>query len=330
MSITCLASSASIAGEGGPRRRRRAALAALCVVSIAGGVLAAASGSASAAVDPAVPEFRAPLGVTYSLQRSNTSSGVEPLVTVHGNAPEDGALVDTWSRTFEDATAGGNIVNANQLWEFVPAADNTGGTIFTGYGWLKNRRTGKCLQVHGASTEEAAWVNQWTCVPGADNDMWQAVSVDGSSYGIQVKHSGAYLGVSVPGCNTWNDGNGDYLYAMSQFSACTAWREPQLESYRFATARIEVPAPQYRLDTGVYRCLPGYQLRVRGVTQEASGVWTVYRYTSLSTGNTEVSPPRSEVSRSGAVYQDFATSIAYRQSSNQTQIGQVMLYCDPK
>jgi hypothetical protein len=96
----------------------------------------------------------------------------------------------------------------------------------------------------GASTTDGADVNQWDCIDGADNELWKLVSTvpgRGAVEYLQVKHSGAYLGLNSPGCNVGQpmniNGNGDRLYARYSVSQCNRVSVKQ-ETYSFATTKL--------------------------------------------------------------------------------------------
>lgn len=63
----------------------------------------------------------------YSLQMRQT--GPQPMVTVHNNEMGNGATVDTWRSTTEAEFPAAEYLLTNQLWEFIPAAVNPGGTL---------------------------------------------------------------------------------------------------------------------------------------------------------------------------------------------------------
>jgi Ricin-type beta-trefoil lectin domain-like len=94
----------------------------------------------------------------------------------------NGALTNVWqagAAQYQDPMASSSdpqILAANHLWEFVPASNNTGGTILTGTGELVNRQSGLCLDINGSDPNEygdGATVDQWTCGGGA-NQQWGA------------------------------------------------------------------------------------------------------------------------------------------------------------
>ena len=250
--------------------------ATVCVTGLAVTMALVGAGNAAAAgpVDndaPAnqEPQFQA-TGAATQVYSITFPSAADALVTVDNNGMTNGATVNTWQRTNATNDHGG-VLQANQLWEFVPEAANTSGNIFGGFGWLRNRQSGKCLQVMGASTEEGAEINQWDCVPGATNELWRAIRGAGTTSfqttSLQVKQTGAYLGMYSPGCDRGQasnpHGNGESLFTRYDAGPCTIMR-PKKEAYQFATNKIGVLSSLSTYpDDAEYRCLPGYNFRTR-------------------------------------------------------------------
>jgi hypothetical protein len=61
-------------------------------------------------------------------------------------------------------------------------------------GYVKNRHSGKCLTVHGASKANNASVDQYKCV-GAANQRWTFEWAGGMTYALRNVHSGKCLTV---------------------------------------------------------------------------------------------------------------------------------------
>lgn len=61
-------------------------------------------------------------------------------------------------------------------------------------GHVKNRHSGKCLTVHGASKANNATVDQYTCVGGA-NQRWRFEWTGGLTYALRNENSGKCLTV---------------------------------------------------------------------------------------------------------------------------------------
>jgi Ricin-type beta-trefoil lectin domain-like len=329
------------------RRLARIITAAACLAGSAGALLATAA-IASATVDNTQPAYRQPAGIVYSLVKNNNVNNSN-LLTVDGGAMNDGALVNTWTRTIEDTQAGGNITQANQLWEFIPQADNSGGRLTTGFGELRNRQSGLCLDIHGQNTQDAATVDQWDCVPGAKNEEWkatfQSAGVAAGSWVVASEMDGAYLGTDTPGCTAGSaDGNGDAMYARTQMSSCTLWA-PRLDSYRFATNKVtEGVYSGAHIDDTNYGCVPGYKLRVSsylGKYEYDSGpdgdeegglgqpTW-FWAYSNLSDSGINVNGVLTQGSPSNPPNQLTGGYLNYTNPTTTQQSGQIMLYCDPQ
>jgi Ricin-type beta-trefoil lectin domain-like len=247
------------------RRWWQRTVAATCATGLAMGLalLGAHSASAGTADENAPayqePQFQSTGAATQVYSLGMNIDGSTPLVTVHGGSMNNGARVDLWQRTnsFNDH---GGVLQANQLWEFVPKAGNTGGnTLESGWGWFRSRASGKCLQVMSASTAEAAEVNQWDCIDGADNELWRVTSNSYVPLVLQVKHSGAYLGLATQACGDLDASNGNTLVAWRAVSNCTSVT-PRQENYSFATNKMGGG-----IDNAQYECLPGYSFRSRAV-----------------------------------------------------------------
>jgi len=59
---------------------------------------------------------------------------------------------------------------------------------------IVSRHSGKCLDVYGASTDDAAAIIQWTCT-GGPNQQWRLERVPSGAYRLVARHSGKVLDV---------------------------------------------------------------------------------------------------------------------------------------
>lgn len=138
-----------------------------------------APGTAEASIT-FLPASLGPAGTAWSIAKEGTTKVLE----VSGDSPHDGGTVDLWEQM---ATTDGHAY-ANELWTFRPDGDSE-------YGWLVNNSTGKCLEVN----HHTGAVDQWECLPGADNELWRATANSTGGVALQVKSSGAYLGIAMNG-----------------------------------------------------------------------------------------------------------------------------------
>lgn len=85
--------------------------------------------------------------------------------------------------------ARGSVFNHNQQFEFIE----------DGAGWvqIRNTRTGMCLDVGGARTDNTAPVIQWRC-GGQQNQQWKLVPHDGGWFHLVARHSGKCLDQTGP------------------------------------------------------------------------------------------------------------------------------------
>lgn len=330
------------------RRLGRVTTVAVCLAGSAAALLAAPATAGATTVDNNAPAYRQPGGIVYSLLKNNDASNLTVL-SVYDRALNDGALVDTWAPAIDDNHHGGNITQASQLWEFIPQSDNTGGTITTGFGQLRNRQSGLCLDINGANTDDVATVDQWDCVPGATNEEWKATvgsGVAAGSFVVSSELDGAYLGTNTPNCQPLiPNGNGDPMYARTDISNCTLWT-PQRESYRFATNKITVHLAEDTTDPSTYRCIPGYNLRydsasLIGGSDDPAWAWSywnisdsgIYLLPAPLTAVAHDQPnPNAYLGDSGGT---DGSSLPYSQlyyyyaTGALKKTGQLMMYCDP-
>jgi hypothetical protein len=131
--------------------------------------------------------------------------GTSQLLEVHGNSAVDGAVVDTWQKTIADGS-----LQSNELWRYAP-------TSATGrYGQIVSASSGKCLEVNGSTGA----VDQWSCVPGAANELWSITTDASGLTQLRVKSSGGYLGSATPVSQA---GNGTQVTMQDSPSTTTAW-----------------------------------------------------------------------------------------------------------
>ena len=139
--------------------------------------------SASLVIVPALAPAQPVLGSGNSVWTfaKDGAAGTQ-LLEVNNNSTSDGGAVDTWQPVSD-----GNATQANEAWVFEPSAP--GATAQAGYGWLVNQNSGLCLEVN-ASTGA---VDQWQCVQGAANELWQEVANPAGGDSLQVQSSGQFL-----------------------------------------------------------------------------------------------------------------------------------------
>jgi hypothetical protein len=145
-------------------------------------------------------------GSLWSFAKSG-ASGTQ-LLEVNNNSTADGGVVDTWQQVMSR-----NATQANEVWVYQPSSANPG------YGQLVNQNSGLCLEVNGASGA----VDQWGCVTGADNELWQEVTNPSGGDSLQVLSSGQYLGTTSANGAPVSSGDGNQLVMQSSQSAYTAW-----------------------------------------------------------------------------------------------------------
>jgi len=290
----------------------------------------------------------------YTIQ--NTAESGNKLLEDNNNAMSNGSTVDVWDQVNQTTNQDpGNIqtpgdgvtsdpnlpiTQANELWEFVPDANNSGGSITTGYGELINRQSGLCLDVNGNDTADGAVVDQWQCVPGASNEQWTAIKYPGG-YGISSQLDNDALGVgNGPTCAAQNDG--DRVYMRTNGQGCLNWNIQQA-SYDFATypisAGMDLTSPN--TDNRSYECVTRYNLRESNYAPSVASDKQEYSwdYDNLSQSGTD----GNQVSLFTATTDSGINSSGY---TNPNEIaggtfyywhgddpywltGQVMLYCDP-
>jgi len=151
-----------------------------------------------------VPASLGPAGTVWSFTKTGAAGSPQLLEVNEALAGLGLYKADTWEQTMN-----GNAIQANQLWTYRP---EPGGT---GYGQLvSNDYDGYCLQAINTTDVDAK-----PCTDGAASQLWRAVPGQAEGYGLQVKSSGAYLGVTDPGT-----GNGDYAQMHNQQqSSLTDW-----------------------------------------------------------------------------------------------------------
>jgi hypothetical protein len=98
------------------------------------------------------------------------------------------------------AWAGATLSGATTAASVVPQTASHGLSATTAQsrastlGYVKNRHSGKCLTVHGASKANNARVDQYTCV-GRANQRWRFEWTGGITYALRNENSGKCLTV---------------------------------------------------------------------------------------------------------------------------------------
>ncbi len=363
--------------SGTPRHRTTITAGTLAAIGLLGSaaVVVGTPSMASATVTNTTSQWGQPGGAAiYTIQ--NLAEPGNKLLEDHGNEMNNGAVTDVWDEvnqaTGQDpmATQNGNsygsITQANELWEFVPQASNTGDSLFTGYGELINRQSGLCLDVNGSNPNEygdGATVDQWTCVPGAQNEQWTSTfEIQLGAFALQPASDGGggWLGVGNSTCAPQGDGDLVYVRTTGQTSGgCDAWNIG-LASYDYATDEVSMSFGATSHDTTTYGCLPGYNLRLNQSEWLDDEDWFIFDYDNISdpgvnvTSDTEVydtiiDAPTDEMDL-GAVFMANPTQLlGYNQSASEYATwvsgwgytyatsdagheyadGQMLLYCDP-
>ncbi|MEU9663809.1 RICIN domain-containing protein [Streptomyces chartreusis] len=209
--------------------------------------------SPAAAVQEDDPMHRPPAGAVYKfmLAHANFTNGSQLMLA----QLEAGTNV-TSNNTGHYSYSHGNVQDASQAWEWIP--ETAGHSITDGWGQLRNRFTGQCLDVEGSSTADYQYVIGWTC-NGGDNQKFKAVNLGGGGldFKIVAKHSNKPIG---PAYNCLSS-NGQVMSQLPATSSdCQKWRIERT-SYRFATEDIRVGQTWYAHDTDEYHCVPGYSFR---------------------------------------------------------------------
>ena len=275
----------------------------------------------------------------YTIQ--NTAESGNKLLEDNNNAMSNGSTVDVWDQVNQTTNQDpGNIqtpgdgvtsdpnlpiTQANELWEFVPDANNSGGSITTGYGELINRQSGLCLDVNGNDTADGAVVDQWQCVPGASNEQWTAIKYPGG-YGISSQLDNDALGVgNGPTCAP--QGDGDRVYMRTNGQGCLNWNIQQA-SYDFGTYQLGLAAEDpSETDNRQYECAAGYDVRV----DERGKYDYSYDYHDVSSGGAFVDYEDGGATGSLNPSNIVNQGILYSNESNPSSgTGQAVLYCDPQ
>jgi Ricin-type beta-trefoil lectin domain-like len=316
---------------GRPRRLgrfRRATLAA-AVLASAGGLMLAASGIAFASVDQTSPQWAELGSLASTTNQANQVTAVYTIQNVaepgtevledNGNNMNAGGTVDVWSKWYQTANqdphGGTEITQANDLWEYVPDNASDGGSIVDGPGELINRQSGLCLDVANNNTSDGAAIDQWGC-NGGSNQQWIALDLNGH-FMLQpmLDQVTGFLGVGN-GSTCTTSGDGDSVYVRTtgtDNNPCDEW-DIQQASYDFATNSVSVTGYTTKDDTS-YGCLTGDTLR---------GKENAPDYDNLS--GPGVTPDLYNLSSQPGIFSGIDYVIT---NPDDTEPGQVMLYCDP-
>jgi hypothetical protein len=274
------------------RSIRTVLLASVCALALSGAAVAVAS-PANALVNDneskwQEPQHNPPINGRVATQVYELRSEAQfpgsttKVVDVLGGATNQGAALALWHRGTPDEGPP-EAAQPNQSWEFIPHADNTGGTIQTGYGWLRGRHSGLCLDITGGNDAVDGTpvslhpchdgANQQFMVRGGDEKGFGGVIVsapfaDGQSWLLERGHQGC------------NEPAGDPLTATREPTAqsCINWSTPKA-SYTVATHKIWTGLTGSMTDTHGYSCLDGYSL-FRSVedywsNQQSRAAWDV-------------------------------------------------------
>ncbi|HTX09610.1 MAG TPA: RICIN domain-containing protein [Solirubrobacteraceae bacterium] len=269
------------------------------------------------------------------------------------------APTDVWDQTDQGTGQGPDsskprITQANELWEFVPDSNNSGGSITSGFGQLINRQSGLCLEINGSGVgynyNDGATIDQYQCIPGANNEEWSA-NAGGGSYIIysELRMTNPNDGYNILGlgnestCTPTGDGQG--VYSRTSVNDCDDWQIQQA-SYDYATASVKVGSLRTVTDpsSSNYGCIAGHNLRLNQVIGQTPDVWSggdrgneyYYDYDNVSSGTVSISTMAFEGVSSWAAEGDpnpnsvTPSTIIYSNSEGETNYGQILLYCDPQ
>lgn len=157
----------------------------LAVAAAAAMAAAFSAGLLAAVADPAVAASAAPSnnGV-YQLELRHTGNVPTGMaIDVPGNSPDPDTQLVLWPRNDGD----------NQRFE-LRAAGGGYYRIVTRQSYYRSGEAGLlCLDVANASIKPLAAIIQYPC-HGGDNQLWRPMLLSSGNYGLQVKHSGRYLG----------------------------------------------------------------------------------------------------------------------------------------
>jgi Ricin-type beta-trefoil lectin domain-like len=365
-SITREPAESGIATPDAPARRtglrRTLARAAVMASCLACGLVALPA-IASATVDNTASQWAelGPLaytgGVTQQVSAVYSISSPADWSTLledHGNQMSNGAVTDMWgqlnqstgqdpdlSSSHDPFAVESQIPQANYLWEFVPASNNSGGLLSTGYGELVNRQSGLCLDVNGSDPNEygdGATVDQWAC-GGGPNQEWTVTGSQGAYVlSPDIDNGTGALGIGNSTCDA--QGDGDRVYVRTAGVAgdeCDWWNIVQ-QPYDFATHQISVSEGRDEYDGRSYGCIANDWLRWNTDqpsvenslgTLEYDMAWD---YDNVSGGSVTVSAVQSPITPVGASADPnelFGGNVTYNNPNPGSQDGQILLYCDP-
>ncbi|MEU9663840.1 RICIN domain-containing protein [Streptomyces chartreusis] len=240
----------------------------LCFLTAVGLIMANAL--PAAAVNPTDPEHRAPAGAVYKFMSShaNWTNGSQVML---GQVTSQVKYVTSSQNSAPSGQA--SIQAESQSWEWIP--DVPGNSITAGWGQLRNRSSGQCLDVSAASTADGAQVIPYTC-SSQDNQRWKAVNLGGGGldYQLVAKHSNKAIGSAATDCVALNSSGVWQLPSSS--GDCLKWRVDKI-GYRWASQQMNGN------DGTDYSCISGYHLNWNEVVDEEEG-WVVYAKTESLMG----------------------------------------------
>lgn len=162
----------------GIRSARTISLLGFALAATATGLGAAAQ--AKAAPDPEERPAPPAVSVTYYqvvAQHSGKCLDAKTGPNYPNGFPFNGTNVRQWVCTGRP----------NQQWQLIRLAN--------GYHLLKNRGTGKCLDVEASLPYDGSNVHQWTCDASARNQQWRLLYLGSNFHELLARHSNKALDV---------------------------------------------------------------------------------------------------------------------------------------
>jgi hypothetical protein len=214
----------------------------------------------------------------------------------------------------------GPVTAAGAEWEFTanPVLGNANGTLFTGFGQLKNRWDSLCLDASGVGA--SAVIDQTTC-NGTASQAWTAQPVGDGTSRLRNAATDQTIGFNTSGCAPSIDAVLDLTSSIGSCGALVV----TADSYTFFSDAVSVrAADQYvphpvGIDTDSYSCAPGYSFTS---AQQANGL--DYVYGNYSAGTVTPSPALATDTHTIA-----AGTITYAAPDGTAGTGRVQLECQP-